>query len=192
MDESTSDRVRRQHTGLSRRDLIKRGAVAGGVVWAAPVIDSFTSGAFAAGSTPTGQANFGCSWAYLVWLDLSTQTIYYTGFQNDSLTACGSNAANPNHGTPSLSCNVNGANYTFVLGEGNPPEIAVTGAQTQTLTAPTSSLCGQLAYSGGGNTVISTSSTIELLGGFAFGANSINGFCPNSSGGGNSITVTCP
>jgi len=38
--------------GLSRRDLIKRGAVVGGVVWAAPVVQSLTSPAFA--GTPGG------------------------------------------------------------------------------------------------------------------------------------------
>jgi len=38
--------------GLSRRDLIKRGAVVGGVVWAAPVVQSLSSPAFA--GTPGG------------------------------------------------------------------------------------------------------------------------------------------
>ena len=36
--------------GLSRRALIRRGAIIGGVVWAAPVVQSMTSPAFAAGS----------------------------------------------------------------------------------------------------------------------------------------------
>jgi len=40
--------------GFSRRDLIKRGAVVGTVVWAAPVIDSFVSSASAAGSGVCG------------------------------------------------------------------------------------------------------------------------------------------
>jgi hypothetical protein len=38
--------------GLSRRDVIKRGAVAGGIIWAAPVVESFTNAAFATGSPP--------------------------------------------------------------------------------------------------------------------------------------------
>jgi hypothetical protein len=46
------DRGRR---GLTRRDLIKRGAVAGGVIWAAPVIESLVSPAYAFGSCPAGQ-----------------------------------------------------------------------------------------------------------------------------------------
>jgi hypothetical protein len=39
--------------GLSRRALIRRGAIIGGVVWAAPVVQSMTSPAFAAGSEVT-------------------------------------------------------------------------------------------------------------------------------------------
>lgn len=53
-----------QHGGLSRRELIKRGAVVGGVVWAAPVIDSFTSRAVA-GSFPVGA--FPCSYATIIF-----------------------------------------------------------------------------------------------------------------------------
>jgi hypothetical protein len=36
--------------GLTRRDLLKRGAVIGGLIWTAPVIQSVTSRAFAASS----------------------------------------------------------------------------------------------------------------------------------------------
>jgi len=39
-------------TGLSRRELIRRGAIVGGAAWSVPVIQSLASPAFAAGSDP--------------------------------------------------------------------------------------------------------------------------------------------
>jgi hypothetical protein len=45
-DTSVSEGAVRQ--GISRRDLLRRGAVVGGVLWAAPVIQSLRSPAFAA------------------------------------------------------------------------------------------------------------------------------------------------
>lgn len=51
-------------TGSSRRDLIKRGAAVGAVVWAVPMIDSFTSKASAA----TGSAEPGADISYLALL----------------------------------------------------------------------------------------------------------------------------
>lgn len=49
MEEETSLAA----SGITRRDIIKAGAVVGGAVWVAPVIDSFVSRA-AAGSVPPG------------------------------------------------------------------------------------------------------------------------------------------
>jgi hypothetical protein len=43
-----------QQVGLDRREVIKRGAILGGVVWAAPVIQSIGSPAFAITPTPVG------------------------------------------------------------------------------------------------------------------------------------------
>lgn len=40
--------------GISRRDLIRRGAVVGGVVWAAPVVQSLAAPASAAEGSPSG------------------------------------------------------------------------------------------------------------------------------------------
>jgi hypothetical protein len=40
-----------QRSGISRRDLIRRGAIVGGAVWVAPVIQSITSRAMAATAT---------------------------------------------------------------------------------------------------------------------------------------------
>ena len=53
------------HGGMSRRTLIKRSAVVGGtVLWAAPVVQSFTSPAFGQVGTPTGK---GISYIALVY-----------------------------------------------------------------------------------------------------------------------------
>lgn len=40
--------------GLSRRDLIKRGAIIGGVAWSAPIVQGIASPAFAADGSPGG------------------------------------------------------------------------------------------------------------------------------------------
>jgi hypothetical protein len=48
------------HDGVSRREILKRAAIAGGVAWAAPVIQSITTPAFAQ-VTPPGCAA-GCFW----------------------------------------------------------------------------------------------------------------------------------
>ena len=36
--------------GISRRDVLRRGAIVGGVVWSVPIVQSLASPAFAAGS----------------------------------------------------------------------------------------------------------------------------------------------
>jgi len=41
-----------QNTGLDRRAFIKRAGVVGGVIWAAPAVQSMTSSAYATGSPP--------------------------------------------------------------------------------------------------------------------------------------------
>jgi hypothetical protein len=46
--------------GLHRRDLIKKAAVAGGIVWATPVIQSMTSAAAAAGTPNPACSAFLC------------------------------------------------------------------------------------------------------------------------------------
>ena len=58
MGSEVEDGTRR---GITRRDVIKGGAALGGVVWAAPIIDSFIS-PVSAGSSPCG-AFTACSYA---------------------------------------------------------------------------------------------------------------------------------
>jgi hypothetical protein len=47
------------HEGVTRREIIKRAAIAGGVAWAAPVIQSITTPAFA---QTTPRCTAGCFW----------------------------------------------------------------------------------------------------------------------------------
>jgi hypothetical protein len=55
MPDSSEEEGDLSSSRFSRRSLIKAGAIVGGTVWLAPVIDSFTSRAAAASSIPTGQ-----------------------------------------------------------------------------------------------------------------------------------------
>lgn len=56
-------------SGLSRRDLIKRGAIMGGVVWAAPAVTSMASPAFASSPPPNG-----CTDKYRFKIDFGSTT----------------------------------------------------------------------------------------------------------------------
>jgi hypothetical protein len=55
--------VTEQGSGISRRDLIKKGAVAGGIVWTAPLILSDTAGATYVGSIEDCQHYYWCKYA---------------------------------------------------------------------------------------------------------------------------------
>ena len=59
-----------ENNGLSRRDLIKRGAVVGGVVWAAPVVSSMANPAFASSPPPPGE----CTDKYRFQIDYGKTT----------------------------------------------------------------------------------------------------------------------
>jgi hypothetical protein len=67
---------------LSRRDLIRRGAVIGGVLWAAPVIETLASPALAAGSPAPG---FACSYALVVFTQGGVQRVTKI---NEHMTSC--------------------------------------------------------------------------------------------------------
>jgi hypothetical protein len=111
---------------LSRRTLLRAGAVAGGAVWVAPAIESFITPA-AAGSA----AKFACSYASVVYV--SNGTFYALKFNqhggctsdntageynNDSFPAC-------SIGGQSVTFGVNGNNHlTAQLGQGIPNVIA--------------------------------------------------------------------
>ena len=89
-DPGASDEVRQ---GLTRRELIQRSAVVGGVLWAAPVIDSFTSSASAAnvaGSQPPCYCGDPLSGNISPAFNGSTVTVSVNGFQGPCI-GCKSN-----------------------------------------------------------------------------------------------------
>jgi hypothetical protein len=57
-EEGTSDRNHR--LGMTRRDLIRKGAIVGGLVWSAPVIQSITTPASANGVVNGSQSCESC------------------------------------------------------------------------------------------------------------------------------------
>ncbi len=90
--------------GITRRTLIKRGAVVGGtLVWAAPVIDSFTSPAFGQAGTPEAAC---CR---------------FTGGGHVGLTAEESDLWPLKPSSPTTSANNRRPTYGFELHCGNPP-----------------------------------------------------------------------
>jgi hypothetical protein len=75
-DEVVSSRI-------SRRTLIKVGAIAGGAVWVAPVIDSFSNVAAAASAAPST----GLSFVTILICDSSTKLCYRMKFDLSCLTS---------------------------------------------------------------------------------------------------------
>lgn len=78
--------------GLSRRSLITKGAAAGGVLWAAPVIESFVSKAAAASSGLT------CQYAFLIYQHggNASNTFYLKFLLGSQGTCDNTEAMNPN------------------------------------------------------------------------------------------------
>jgi hypothetical protein len=124
--------------GLTRREVIKRGAVVGGVVWAAPTIESIWSSA-AAASGPTPRHTFptcnntqcsgglGCSAYFIVFTKASTPGVFYTIKIDTCGTTCSSSCGVPAdvpHPFPSTTCG--GHTFTDVSGVINVDGVATT------------------------------------------------------------------
>jgi hypothetical protein len=86
MDSSNIEEPGIVHAGISRRTMIKAGAIVGATLWVAPVVESFT--------TPASAASFsaGCVMCY-----------YYDG-SNYVLFASAQDDPTPNNGEPSQLC----------------------------------------------------------------------------------------
>ena len=84
-----------EKSGLSRRDLIKKGAVAGAIVWTVPMIESVPAYA-AAGSGCPPPAALAISGAAVVYTTTAGgSTVYWTSFGSGK-TTCDSNPSVPN------------------------------------------------------------------------------------------------
>lgn len=189
--------VEETKSGISRRDLIKKGAVAGAVFWSVPVIESVTSRA-AAGSLTTGP--IGCSWTYVIWKYQGGTTLYVSGYSNaGSTNDCTSFANTANHPTGGNGSG-NGGNvatgnpetcfgtsYGMVDNASGPAAVTVNGAGLVSAGPPpvysttADSSCTALTQSG--NT-ITASSNVIILAYFYYGGNTgFVGACGPSSGG---------
>jgi hypothetical protein len=161
---------------LTRRSLITKGAAAGGVLWAAPVIESFTSKAAAqSGTTLT------CHCVTIFYAH-SNGTISAVTFQqgSDGKKSCTDDASCCNG---SVTCG--GVTYSVVAG------VASYGsAGTTTPTANGGACTGQFSISGG-VTITGGSSNTILAGLSTNGTGPCTGVCPNGTGAGNTITFSC-
>jgi hypothetical protein len=148
-----------EKTGLSRRELLKKSAVAGVVFWSVPVIESVVSSAAAA--SPSGPIS--CSWAYVAYITPGG-TIFVAGYaSNQGQNNCTGYAANPNNTATAL-VSFGGHNYVFNMNEGQPghPNLVtftpVIAPNTGQGIAPTT--CSDLTQSGqsitanNGNTIL--------------------------------------
>jgi len=137
---------------LSRRRLLKAGAIVGGTVWVAPVIDSFVNRA-AAGSLPTGA--FPCSYAAIVFT-IGTGTTLYVVTLNAPHPGCDLN--NISDGSISgYSDTCNGDTYAVDAAG------ALRGPGFTVLSPPVGPPSGCSYFSINGGTVTATGATIQFV-----------------------------
>jgi hypothetical protein len=163
-------------TNISRRELLAKGAVVGGILWAAPVIESVTSMA-AAQSGLCSPVLATDSFIYVIYEVGST--IYFAGYINSSGTLNCGNGSKPTNGRITFSpCN----GYTFIFD--NVPSsgqtLTYTGSSTGTATETTCSASTYLAVSQG---TVTAQGGATILGVICFGGNtgSYALDCPGSS-----------
>src|SRR5579871_2454244 len=116
-DDAQADNKR---TGLTRRQLIQRSAIAGGIVWTAPLIDSVVSSAAAVShpglsfpdcgnNCPRG--DFNCSAGFVLFTKTGVPGIFYVKI-NECTATCGSDSdcgvpVDTKHPYPGGTCNGN-------------------------------------------------------------------------------------
>lgn len=167
----SSTDVTPEKSGISRRDLIKKGAVAGAVFWSVPVIESITSRAAA----QSGCVTFNASWLYVVYT--YGGTTYFTGFSKADTTGSCTPGANPQN-TRTISCS--GIYYTLKAFTGTPTDGDVLyGASSSPGSAAIyvgyPNCNTYLTLSGGEVTPVLTGVTIVAA--FCFGASTLSGVC---------------
>ncbi len=175
-----------QTTGVSRREILKKSAVAGAVFWSVPVIESITSAAAAA--SPTGAIV--CSWAYVVYI--FNGTIFAAGYTNTGGgNNCHAYAANPHTAWYCHGPRKELTNYTFNLLSTSPGgadlvRFSTGGAFTPATQPPD---CSHLTQNG--NTVTASGgATILAFFDFHSGAVGSSGTMTNPPAN-NTITLPC-
>jgi hypothetical protein len=149
-------------SGISRRDVLKKGAVAGAVFWAVPVIESVTSAASA------GSSSFvTCSFSFVVWEKAGVT--YVSGFQQ-AMAGCTNFAGKP--GGTSITC----SGVTYILLDS---EVYIGSTASTPIPRATSVQCSA-ALIQNGNTVTAAPG-VTLLAVFSFGGGSFGADCPSSN-----------
>jgi hypothetical protein len=175
---------------ISRRDLIKKSAVAGAIIWSAPVIESVTSRAAAQSATCSATA-FNASWIYIVYTYTDSAgaiVTSYIGFTLNSSTGTGTctPAANP-HEDKSTGVCTTGYYYTILTtGKGVQPPAVVTETNGSGTTTPLpyGADGGCSLFTLTGSTVTSNSASVQIVAAFCFGASNLTAVCvANTSGG---------
>ncbi|MGH9073509.1 MAG: hypothetical protein ACRDZQ_05230 [Acidimicrobiales bacterium] len=187
-----------KETVISRRDLIAKGAVAGGILWAAPAIESFAYRASAQSGKPGG--GIACSWAYILYTDpLFPGKVLVSGYSGSgAANDCMSFSANPKN-TASITCGASTYGINSFTGPPADTDFTVNGSSTNVMVQTSKTTC-QSDLTQSGNT-IQAGSDVTILAAFAFGGalkmtscgSKLCGFCPASTNVGNSIVLpsTC-
>lgn len=150
-----------ERSGISRRDIIKKGAIAGAVFWSVPVIESVTSAASAT------SGSISCSWAYIAWAYTpvtSTSTVYVSGysatFQAGSTSTCTDYSNTSGMTNSTASTTVDSTTFVITKGDKGPSAVTFSGFLNGTGQTPPSDGCTDLTQTG--NTIQAASNVVIL------------------------------
>jgi hypothetical protein len=103
-----------ERSGISRRDILKKGAIAGAVFWSVPVIESVTSAASATSGCPAAGA-LQISGAAVIYTVAGSSTVYWAAFAANG-TTCETTPSVPTDSDWSTALNICGGFYVQVTG----------------------------------------------------------------------------
>ena len=181
--------------GISRRDIIKKSAVAGAVFWSVPIIESITSSAAAVSGT-TGGSFCGASYAFVFYKNISTGTYFFASFIKGT-TTCGLQGTNHCDYTATGLGDLVGVDGTTIISF--PSSNGSVSATVNGTTLLTTQNCVGVMQSGD---TISALSGYEIVAVSAFGTSvhchstntgdgiTLTGSGTNGSGSGNSVTIS--
>lgn len=177
----------------SRRDLIKKGAVAGAIFWSAPVIESVTSRAAAQSNQCTSTGTFNASYVFVVFT--YGGNTYFTGFKQNE--GCGTQGANEQGTACTGDCS--GTYYYLNTFNGGASTGDITSSTTScdaaaaSTTGPIyvgSATCSEyLTISGG--TVSAAQPGVQIVAGFCAGASTVTGSCATMESSSGCTYATC-
>jgi hypothetical protein len=185
-------------TNISRRELLAKGAVVGGILWAAPVIESVTSMAAAQSTTCIGgTVTFTDSFIYVIFS--VGGTIYYAGYSKSGGTVSCAEGNKPTPAPIVFACN--GYCFTFAIAQ------TVSGGSSKSSLTYNSGVCAKppstqtsaqfvdpscatyLTINNG--TIAPANSTVTILAFICFGAGSFSSGCADTASGTCAYANTC-